>query len=170
MNTIDTQASIRGAVALILSGALACAQAQLAAPYVGGALGDSDLGTGIRAFGGAAITGVFGWEAQLTSFGSQTVRPLTNSSCRTSAWALGGGGTAKVPLSPVISVYGKAGAHYVKAGYSGNCTNPNGGDIELGVGAGMLWHFSPKAALRVEFESIGGVGGDFISVGVQFPL
>ena len=158
--------SLQGVVALMLTGALACAQAQLASPYVGAAIGDTDLGTGVRAFGGASITNIFGWEAQLTSFGSHT---LANSSCKQSAWALGGGGTARAPLSPVISVYAKAGAHYLKSRFSG-CATASGSDIELGVGAGLLWQFSPKAALRVEFESIGGVGGDFISLGVQFPL
>ncbi len=153
------------AAAMILAGALTSAQAQLASPYVGAAIGDTDLGTGVRAFGGAAITPIFGWEAQLTNFGSHR---LANN-CKESAWALGGAGTAKAPLSNVISVYAKAGAHYLKSRYSG-CTSANGSDIELGVGVGLLWQFSPKAALRVEFESIGGVGGDFISVGIQFPL
>ncbi len=158
--------TLQGVAALLLAGTLACAHAQLASPYVGGAIGDTDLGTGVRAFGGAAITSVFGWEAQLTNFGSHT---LANSSCKESAWALGGAGTARASLSPVISVYGKAGAHYLKSRFSG-CATANGSDIELGVGVGLLWQFSPKAALRVEFESIGGVGGDFISLGVQFPL
>ena len=156
---------LQSVAALLLGGTMACANAQLAAPYVGAAIGDTDLGTGVRAFGGASITSVFGWEAQLTNFGSHT---LTNS-CKQSAWALGGAGTAKAPLSPVISVYGKAGAHYVRSRLS-NCAIASGSDIELGVGAGLLWQFSPKAALRVEFESIGGTGGDFISLGVQFPL
>ncbi len=159
--------SIQSVAALVLTGTLACAQAQLASPYVGGAIGDTDLGTGLRAFGGAAITSVFGWEAQLTSFGSES---LFNN-CKVSAWALGGGGTARAPLSPVISVYGKAGLHYVRSRVS-SCGfgNRSDNDIELGVGAGLLWNFSPKAALRVEFESIGGEGGDFISVGIQIPL
>ena len=157
--------SLQSVVAVILTGTLVCAQAQLASPYVGAAIGDTDLGTGVRAYGGASITNVFGWEAQLTSFGSHT---LTNS-CKQSAWALGGGGTARAPLSPVISVYGKAGVHYLKSRFSG-CASGSGSDIELGVGAGLLWQFSPKAALRVEFESIGGAGGDFISLGVQIPL
>ncbi len=159
--------SIQGVAALVLTGTLACAQAQLASPYVGGAMGDSDLGTGLRVFGGAAITNVFGWEAQLTSFGSKT----RFNNCKASAWALGGGGTARAPLSPVISVYGKAGLHYVKSRVT-SCGfgNASDSDIEVGVGAGLLWNFSPKAALRVEFESIGGQGGDFISVGVQIPL
>lgn len=157
--------SIQGAAALILTGTLVCAQAQLASPYLGAALGDTDLGTGVRVFGGASITSIFGWEGQLTSFGSQTL----SNGCNTSAWALGGGGTAKAALSPAIAVYGKAGAHYVESRFSG-CSSTNRGDFELGVGVGMLWQFSPKASLRVEFESIGGTGGDFISVGVQFPL
>ncbi len=157
---------IQSLAAVLLAGTIGFAQAQTAAPYVGASLGDTDLGTGIRAFGGAAITNTFGWEAQLTSFGSQSVI-----NCKTSAWALGGGGTAKAPLSPVISVYGKAGLHYVKSKLSGcGIFNASNSDVEVGIGAGLLWNFSPKAALRVEFESIGGNGGDFISVGVQIPL
>jgi opacity protein-like surface antigen len=69
----------------------------------------------------------------------------------------------------VISVYGKAGLHYVKSRATG-CGGASDSDIEAGIGAGLLWNFSPKAALRVEFENIGGNGGDFISVGVQIPL
>jgi Outer membrane protein beta-barrel domain len=158
---------IQALAAVLLAGTIGFAQAQTAAPYVGASLGDTDLGTGLRAFGGAAITNVFGWEAQLTSFGSES-RPF---SCKVSAWALGGGGTAKAPLSPVISVYGKAGLHYVKYKVS-NCfgASASDSDVEVGVGAGLLWNFSPKAALRVEFENIGGNGGDFISVGIQIPL
>jgi Outer membrane protein beta-barrel domain len=166
MNLMKCNSSLRGVVALILTGTLACAQAQLASPYVGAAIGDTDLGTGVRAFGGASITPIFGWEAQLTNFGSHT---LANSSCKQSAWALGGAGTARAPLGNVISVYAKAGAHYLKTRYSG-CATANASDIELGAGVGLIWQFSPKAALRVEFESIGGAGGDFISVGIQIPL
>jgi Outer membrane protein beta-barrel domain len=161
---MKAKSSIRYAAALLLTGTLACAHAQLAKPYVGASIGDTDLGTGLRAFTGASITNVFGWEAQLTSFGSRTVF-----GCKTSAWALGGGATARAVLSPVVTAYGKAGLHYVRAKLSG-CASASDSDIEAGIGAGLLWNFSPTAALRVEFENIGGDGGDFISVGIQIPF
>ena len=161
--------SLRGLAALALSTAAVGAQAQMAAPYIGGAIGDTDFGTGLRAFGGARITNIIGWEAHLTSYGSRTIRPGGNVSCSTSAWAAGVSATATMPLTSNFGVFGKAGGHYLKTRYTGPCSDGDG-SLELGLGAGVLWQFSPKAALRVEFENIGGSNGDFIAVGVQFPL
>lgn len=170
MNSKPIQRITRGFAALTFAAMALGAQAQQTAPYLGGAIGDTDFGTGLRLFGGARFTNIFGWEAQLTSFGSRTIRPLTNVSCSNSAWALGGGATATMPVAPALSAFGKLGGHYLKTRVSGPCSDSGDGSFELGLGVGMLWQFSPKAAMRVEFENIGGSGGDFISVGIQFPL
>jgi hypothetical protein len=161
--TIKSRHFIRGAAALLLAGTLACAQAQTASKYVGAAIGNTNHGTGIRVFGGAAITHVFGWEAELTSYGSQTAGGGGNGGA--SAWSLGVAGTARVPLNPDFSVYGKAGPHFV-SGAGAAAT----GSFELGIGVGLLWHFSPRTALRFEIESIGGAPGGFTSVGIQMRI
>ena len=164
-----TTLKMGGCAALILAATTLGVQAQTTAPYIGGAVGDTDFGTGVRVFGGARITHIIGWEAHLTSYGSHTVRPGGNVSCSNSAWATGVSATGTVPLTSTVSAFGKLGGHYMKTRFSGPCSDGNG-SLEAGIGAGVLWQFSPKAALRVEFENIGGSNGDFIGVGVQFPL
>lgn len=170
MNRTHSHSTVRGLAALVLSAAALGAQSQPTAPYLGGSVGDTDFGTGLRLFGGARISNIIGWEAQLTSFGSRRISPGGNVSCSNSAWALGAGATATMPLTSAVSAFGKLGGHYLKTRVGGPCSDSGDGSLELGLGAGVLWQFSPKAALRVEFENIGGSGGDFISVGVQFPL
>jgi Outer membrane protein beta-barrel domain len=145
------------------------AHAQVTAPFVGGMIGDTDFGTGLRLFGGGRLTNIVGLEGHLTSYGSRTVRPGGSLSCKDSAWASGVSATGTLPLTTGFSAFGKAGLHYMKTRVSGPCSGGDG-SLELGIGAGVLWQFSPKAAMRVEFENIGGTNGDFIAVGVQFPL
>lgn len=170
MNRSCSQRTVQRLAALALFASATCAQAQLTAPYIGGALGDTDFGTGLRFFGGSRITNIIGWEAQLTSYGTRKIRPGNNVSCSNSAWSLGAGATATMPLTSQFAAYGKLGGHYLKTRVSGPCSDTGEGSLELGLGAGVLWRFSPKAALRLEFENIGGSNGDFISIGVQFPL
>lgn len=166
-----SRASSRHAVltaALLLLASMS-AQAQFTSPYVGGAIGDTDFGTGLRLYGGGRFTNIFGLEGHLTSYGSRTVRPGGSLSCKDSAWATGVSGTGTLPLTTDFSAFGKAGLHYLKTRVSGPCSGGDG-ELELGIGAGVLWQFTPKAALRVEFENIGGTNGDFIAIGVQFRL
>lgn len=158
-----------GLIAACLLFASLTAQAQFAAPYVGAAVGDTDFGTGVRLYGGGRFTNIIGLEGHLTSYGSRTVRPGASSSCKDSAWATGASATGTLPLTTSFSAFGKAGLHYMKTRVSGPCSGGDG-SLELGIGAGVLWQFSPKAAMRVEFENIGGTNGDFIAIGVQFPL
>jgi hypothetical protein len=153
----------RGAAALLLAGTLACAHAQMGSKYVGGAIGNANHGTGIRMFGGAPISDVFGWEAALTSFGSQTGTGWAGSG--TSIWSLGVAATARMPLSRELSAYGKAGPHYLSTSGAGAT-----GSLELGIGVGLVWHFSPKTALRFEIESIGGAPGGLTSLGIEMRL
>jgi hypothetical protein len=40
--------------------------------------------------------------------------------------------------------------------------------LELGAGVGVRFTLSPQVSLRVEVETIGGEGGDLISLGAQF--
>ena len=163
MASISPRHVTRGAAALLLAGTLACAQAQMASKYVGGAIGNANHGTGIRVFGGAPITHVFGWEAELTSFSARSAGGQTISG--SSTWSLGAAATARVPLSPEFSAYGKAGPHYLPASGAGAT-----GSLELAIGVGLVWHISPKTALRFEIESIGGAPGGLTSVGVEVRL
>jgi hypothetical protein len=145
----------------LLAAAGAHAQSAYGPSYAGASLGSTDFGTGLKVFVGGKITPIFGWEGQLTSFGSEEYRP----GYKQSAWALGGSGTARFPLSPSISAFGKAGVHYIRLRRTGSNSDSS---IELGVGAGLLWNFTPTAGLRLELEHIGGTDGDIASVGVQF--
>lgn len=163
MASINSRHVTRGAAALLLAGAFTCAHAQLASKYVGGAIGNTNHGTGIRMFGGGPISPVFGWEAELTSYGSQTAAGRASNG--SSSWSLGAAATARMPLSPELSAYGKAGPHYLPGSGAGATAS-----FELGVGIGLVWRFSPKTALRFEIESIGGSLGGFTSVGIEVRL
>lgn len=134
--------------------------------YAGAAIGATDYDLGLKVFVGGRITPIFGWEGQLASLGSEDYGPGR----KHSAVALGGSGTARFALSPQLGAFGKAGLHYVRTRYSGPGTPGNDSSIELGVGAGLVWNFSHTAALRVEYENIGGGGGDMFSAGVQFSF
>ena len=134
--------------------------------YAGASLGSTDFGTGLKVFLGGKVTPIFGWEAQLTSLGSDEYQP----GYKHSATALGASGTAHFPLSPTLGVFGKAGLHYLQPRRSGPGASDPGSSIELGLGAGLLWNFSHTAALRLELENIGGSDGNMASVGVQFSF
>lgn len=168
----NTRALLRAAaIAVALTAAAAGAQAQLQSTnhYVGGSLGDTDFGTGIRLFGGGSLTRVFGWEAQLASYGSQSYQ---NGAYvyKDSAWTAGVNAMASFNVAPTLSVFGKAGPHYFSFRHSAPTGTVSDGTVELGIGVGLKWQFMPSAALRADFENIGGSGGDMISVGLQFGL
>jgi opacity protein-like surface antigen len=131
--------------------------------YVGAGVGDSDLDTALRVFGGAAINQTFGWEVQYYDFGSSSNRATT-----TEAWALGGSLVAQVPLIPNLSAFGKLGAYYVKDEVRTPFSSASDSNLELAVGIGVRYALTPVISVRAEFESIGGAGGDVISVGAQF--
>lgn len=161
----------RATVLAIALCAAAGAQAQIRSTdhYVGGAIGHTDLGTGLRLFGGGTLTKVFGWEAQLSSYGSKTYQQGAYT-FKDSAWGLGAYGTASFPVANNVTVFGKAGAHYLKGKHAGPFASESDGSVEFGIGAGVKWQFNPKAALRADFENIGGSGGDLLTVGIQFGL
>lgn len=159
--------SLRIAV-LAASGLLAVSavNAQTYAPsWAGASIGSTDFGTGLKVFVGGKITPIFGYEGQLVSFGSEDYAPGR----KHSALALGGSGLARFALAPQLTAFGKAGVHYLRTKRSGPGTSSDS-DIELGLGAGLLWNFSHTAALRLEYENIGGGDGDFLSVGLQFSF
>lgn len=155
--------------ALAASGLLAlssAAQAQSYAPsWAGASIGSTDFGTGLKVFVGGKVTPIFGYEGQLVSFGSENYAPGREHS----ALALGGSGLARFALAPQLTAFGKAGVHYLRTKRSGPGTSSDS-DLELGLGAGLLWNFSHTAALRLEYENIGGGDGDFLSVGLQFSF
>jgi opacity protein-like surface antigen len=131
--------------------------------YIGAGVGDSDLDTALRVFGGAAINQTFGWEVQYVDFGSSSNRSVT-----TEAWALGGSLIAQLPLIPSLSAFGKLGAYYVKDEVRSPFSRASDSNVELGIGLGVRYAITPVISVRAEFESIGGAGGDMISVGAQF--
>jgi hypothetical protein len=164
------QAAFRAALAvagITLAMGSAQAQVQVGGPsYAGASIGSTDFGTGLKVFLGGKITPIFGWEGQVTSFGSEEYRP----GYKQSAWAFGGSGTGRFALNPTLSAIGKVGLHYVRPRRSGPGTSDSDSSIDLGLGAGLLWNFSHTAALRLELENIGGSDGDFASVGLQFSF
>lgn len=159
------------AVALALCGA-AAAQAQqvkFTGPYIGMAIGDTDLDTAFRFFGGGQFTNIFGIEGQVATYGSRTYQQGLFT-YKDSAWAAGVYGTATMPVAQNFSVFGKLGVHYFRMKHDAPNGSTQDSSAELGIGVGLKWQFVPQAALRADFENIGGSGGDIISVGIQFPL
>ncbi|MCU0938965.1 MAG: outer membrane beta-barrel protein [Burkholderiaceae bacterium] len=130
--------------------------------FIGASLGDSDLDTTLKLFGGQLLTPNWGWEASYIDFGSKTNRSTT-----TEAWALGGGLLGVLPLSAQFSAFGKLGAYYVKAEVRNPATRVSDSSVELGGGVGLRFAINPQFSLRLELESIGGEGGDVVSVGAQ---
>lgn len=155
--------------ALLTAGSLAAlpAHAQPRATdwgsYLGVAIGDSDLDTSLKIFGGQSVTPQWGWEASYIDFGSKTIRTTT-----TEAWALGGSLVGKLPLSPQVSAFGKVGVYYVDSEVRAPTFTVSDTSLELGAGVGVRFTVSPQVSLRVEVETIGGEGGDLISLGAQF--
>ncbi len=140
------------------------ASAQSYAPsWAGASIGSTDYGTGLKVFVGGKVTPIFGWEGQVVSHGSDDFAPGR----KHSAVSLGGSAVARFPLNSQFSAFGKAGLHYLRVKQSGPGSSSDS-DLELGLGAGMLFNFSHTAALRLEYENIGGGNGDFFSIGVQF--
>jgi hypothetical protein len=130
--------------------------------YVGASIGDSDLDTALKLFGGQGLTQHWGWEASFIDFGSRTSGAVT-----TEAWGLGASLVGVLPLSPQFSAFGKAGVYYVDAEVSRPGSNVSDSDIELGIGVGLRFAINQQFSLRLEFESIGGEGGDVVSFGAQ---
>lgn len=133
--------------------------------FAGASLGATDYGTGLKVYVGGMVTPLFGWEGQLMSLGSESYGP----GYKRSAMSLGGSGLARFALAPQLSAFGKAGLHYLRPKRTGPGGDPDS-SIELGLGAGLLWNFSHTAALRLEFENIGGSDGDIASIGLQFSF
>ena len=137
--------------------------------YVGGAFGSTDYGTGLRLYGGGPVAGVLGWEAQVTSFGSEKYVQI-NQTFNRSAVAFGASAVARLPVLPTLTAFGKLGGHYLQSKVSGPGQSTKDSGLELGVGAGLVWQFIPTAAARLEMENIGGSGGNVISAGLEFKL
>jgi opacity protein-like surface antigen len=141
------------------------AQAQVRSPYMGIGVGSTDYNTGIKLFGGAALTQQFGWEAQFLHFGNDRGPGFD-----ASAWALGLSAVGYLPIQHNLSGFGKLGVHYVRGQTDILGNRFSDSSLELGLGIGALWQFTPQHAMRVEFENIGGNGGDVFSVGVQMKF
>jgi hypothetical protein len=169
MNKIISLASMSLRSVALAAGLLAAgaAHAQSFAPsWAGASLGSTDYGTGLKVYVGGKVTSIFGWEGQLVSFGSEDYAPGR----KHSAVALGGSGLARFPLASQLTAFGKAGVHYMRVKQSGPGSSGSDSDIELGLGAGLLWNFAHTTALRVEYENIGGGNGDMFSIGLQFSF
>jgi len=165
LDRIAFRAALCAAATMLAMGS-AQAQNSGAPSYAGASLASTDYGTGLKVFLGGKVTPIFGWEAQITSFGSEEYRP----GYKHSATAIGASGTARFPLNASLSAIGKAGLHYVQPRLSGPGTSDPDSSIELGLGAGLVWNFSHTAAVRFELENIGGSDGNFASVGLQFSF
>lgn len=150
---------------LITAGLLAAgpASAQSFAPsWAGASIGSTDYGTGLKVFVGGKVTPIFGWEGQVVSHGSEDYA----GGRKHSAVSLGGSGTARFPLNSQFTAFGKAGLHYLRVKRSGPGVSSDS-DLEIGLGAGMLFNITHTTALRLEYENIGSGDGDFFSIGLQ---
>lgn len=142
------------------------ASAQSFAPsWAGASIGSTDYGTGLKVYLGAKVTPIFGWEGQVVSHGSEDYPPGR----KHSAVSLGGSAVARFPLNSQFTAFGKAGLHYLRVKRSGPGVSSDS-DLELGLGAGMLFNITHTTALRLEYENIGGGDGDFFSIGLQFSF
>jgi len=157
------------ALALCATAGVQAQQVKFTGPYIGAAIGDTDLDTAVRVFGGGQLTNIFGIEGQFATYGSRTYQQGLFT-YKDSAWAAGVYGTATMPVVTNLSVFGKLGVHYFRMKHDAPGGSTQDGSAELGIGVGIKWQFIPAAALRADFENIGGSGGDIISVGVQFPI
>jgi Outer membrane protein beta-barrel domain len=139
------------------------ASAQSFAPsWAGASIGSTDYGTGLKVYLGGKVTPIFGWEGQVVSHGSEDYAPGR----KHSAVSLGGSAVARFPLNSQFTAFGKAGLHYLRVKRSGPGVSSDS-DLELGLGAGMLFNITHTTALRLEYENIGGGDGDFFSIGLQ---
>jgi hypothetical protein len=155
------------ALAATLAAGAPAAHAQSYGPsFAGASLAATDYGTGLKVFLGGRITPIFGWEGQITSFGSEEYRP----GYKHSATSLGGSAFARFKVGSQLDAFGKAGLHYMRPKHSGPGVGDPDSSIELGVGAGLIWSFSHTAALRLELENIGGNDGNIASIGLQFSF
>ncbi|WOB09105.1 porin family protein [Piscinibacter gummiphilus] len=142
------------------------ASAQSFAPsWAGASIGSTDYGTGLKVYLGGKVTPIFGWEGQVVSHGSEDFAPGR----KHSAVSLGGSAVARFPLNSQFTAFGKAGLHYLRVKRSGPGVSSDS-DLELGLGAGMLFNITHTTALRLEYENIGGGDGDFFSIGLQFSF
>jgi hypothetical protein len=114
LDHINIRTAVCAALTVLAMGS-AHAQNTGAPSYAGASLASTDYGTGLKVFLGGKITPIFGWEAQITSFGSEEYRP----GYKHSATAIGASGTARFPLNASLSAFGKAGLHYVQPRLSG---------------------------------------------------
>jgi hypothetical protein len=55
----------------------------------------------------------------------------------------------------------------VKAEVRNPATSVSDSSVELGGGVGLRFAINPQFSLRLELESIGGEGGDVVSLGAQ---
>jgi OOP family OmpA-OmpF porin len=131
--------------------------------YLGASIGDSDLDTTLKLFGGQGVAQYWGWEASYIDFGSRT-----NGNTTTEAWGLGASVVGVLPLSPQFSAFGKLGAYYVDAEVNRPGSSVSDSEVELGIGVGLRFAIGQQFSLRLELESIGGEGGDVVSFGAQY--
>lgn len=163
MNKISSLAfsTVTALVAALLAAGPASAQS-FAPSWAGASIGSTDYGTGLKVFVGGKVTPIFGWEGQVVSHGSEDYAPGR----KHSAVSLGGSGVARFPLNSQFTAFGKAGLHYLRVKRSGPGVSSDS-DLEIGLGAGMLFNITHTTALRLEYENIGGGDGDFFSIGLQ---
>jgi hypothetical protein len=144
---------------------------------IGAAVGSSDYGTGFKGSVGSGgtgmqlrpVPGLWRWEVQLQSYGSETYQQFGNSYKR-NAWSLGASLMPQLPLMPNVSAYAKLGVHYLSSHASGPGLSTSISGVKPGIGAGLRWQAHPRVGLRLEYENIGSAGGDVVSLGVELPF
>ncbi|MEY2686159.1 MAG: hypothetical protein RL375_357 [Pseudomonadota bacterium] len=144
---------------------------------IGGAVGSTDYGTGFKGQVGSGgtglqlgpVPGLWRWEAQLQSFGSENYVQF-GSTFKRSAWSLGASLMPQLPLLPGVNAYAKLGLHYLSSHASGPGLSTTTSGFKPGIGAGLRWQAHPRIGVRLEYENIGSSGGDVVSVGVEMPF
>lgn len=188
----------RGLVALLLCGVFSIAQAQTTPSpwYIGAGVGASTAkmnktdfpsfgnhsedksGTAYKIFAGYRFSLHFGAEVSYSDLGKSNVRDgpvfiaglgavTLGSEHHNKAGALWGIGS--VPISPALSLFGKAGIANVRTQLtvtpSAASVNPNRSASKTGLamGFGASYDFAHRMSVRFEYENFGKIGNSFNS-------
>ena len=173
---------IRILVALLAAGAALCASptsaqmrgaalGALIAPepwgtYAGASIGDSDFGTGAKAFVGRQFHPQWAWEVQVLDFGTDD---RVRFGARSSAVAVGASAVGVFALNAEFAMFTRLGVHTVSTDTKLPGFTASNRSVELGAGIGARYRLNSRWSFRFELERIGGAS-EMFSLGAQLRL
>jgi OOP family OmpA-OmpF porin len=119
----------------------------------------------VKVYGGYQITPNWGVEAQYTDLGNRdfAIRnlagvQLASGSIKSSQYSIAGTGT--LPLSSNFSLFGKLGVSSNQGKVSTVGVSDRGNQTSPLIGVGVVYNFTPKLAVRLEYEDFGKISDD----------